>query len=87
MPAPGFSMEATLANERVWTVIDAVDEAWHELQHALIGALEHDDLGTPHLDGCEADIPGAIRRVEEAERIAHAEVAASHAMLDSQSDP
>jgi hypothetical protein len=81
MPAPGFSLEATLANERVWSVVDAVDEAWHDLREALLGALEYDDLGTPHLDGCEAAIPAAVRRVEEAERVAHAEVAATRAML------
>jgi hypothetical protein len=84
MPCPGFSMEHTLANERVWRVGEDVRRAWYDLEDALLGALEHDDLGTPYLAECEASIAAALRRLEEAEKLAHADVAATQAMLKSE---
>jgi hypothetical protein len=81
MPAPGFSMEHDLANDRVWSVVAAVDDAWHELRETLLGALEYREVGTPHLRGCEGEISAAIRCVKGAERIGYAEVEATRAML------
>lgn len=61
-------------------------DAWEDLRQALIGALEYDDLDTPHLHRCENEIPSALSRVQEAERLANAEVAATRAMLGNQSE-
>lgn len=37
--------------------------------------------GRSDLRRCEAEIPAAVRQLEEAERLAHAEVEATRAML------
>jgi hypothetical protein len=86
MPAPGFSMEATLANERVCRTIEDVIDAWYAVEAALLGALEHDELGTPHLADCEDRLRVVLLQLQEAERLAHAEVAATRTMLGGQSE-
>jgi hypothetical protein len=55
---------------------------WYDLREVLLGALEYDDLGKAHLRHCEVEIPAALPRVQEAERLTHAEVEATGAMLD-----
>jgi hypothetical protein len=86
MPAPGFSIEATLANVRVCRTIEDVIDAWYAVEDALLGALEHDEAVTPHLADCGERLPVVLRQLREAERLAEAEVAATRTMLGGQSE-
>jgi hypothetical protein len=47
----------------------------------VLGWLEYDDQGTPHLADCEERLPVLLHRLREAERVAHAEAEATRAML------
>lgn len=78
---PEFSLDTTLANARVFDVIDDVTEAWFALRDALIGALEYDDIETPHLRARAHDIPAAVARLDKADCLARAEVASTRLML------
>jgi hypothetical protein len=81
MPAPGLSIETTLANERVCRTIEDVTAAWDAVEDAMLGALEYVDIDTPHLADSEARLDVLLHRLEEAERLAHAEVAAARSMV------
>jgi hypothetical protein len=71
-----FSMETQLAIDRVWTVCEDAADAWHDLLHACVGALEYHDGGFEWQHACHAAIPVELQRIEELERIAYGEVAA-----------
>jgi hypothetical protein len=81
MSAPGFSIETTLANERVCRIVEDVTAAWWAVEDALLGALEHAETGRPDLADCQDRLPVVLLQVQEAERLAHAEVVATRAML------
>jgi hypothetical protein len=81
-----YSTETQRALDRMFATTDAVIEAWQELQHSAAGALEyHDDpASSAWLSDRRERIPADLRHIEEAEKLAHAEIAATRARVEEE---